>query len=90
MTQPAVVQLRMPKSMKESIARLAKEDGVSMNQMITLTLAEKVAARDAIEYFRRRAARADYEWFREFMNREGGEPPREGDELPEGYVRKKW
>ena len=34
-------------------------------------------------------ALADMEAFRRIMNREGGEPPREGDELPEGYVRTK-
>ena len=32
-------------------------------------------------------AQADHDWFDRFMNREGGEPPREGDELPKGYVR---
>ena len=31
-------------------------------------------------------AQADYDRFDRFMNREGGEPPREGDEPPEGHV----
>ena len=39
-------------------------------------------------YLEERAKRADLEWFDRFMNRKGGEPPRAGDELPEGYVRR--
>lgn len=89
MNQPAVIQVRLPLSMKDAIARLAKQDGVSMNQMITIAVAEKLAVLDTIDNIKKRAARADYEWFDRFMNREGGEPPREGDELPEGYVRTK-
>ena len=89
MNQPAVIQVRLPLSMKDAIARLAKQDGVSMNQMITIAVAEKLAVLDTIDNIKKRAARADYEWFDRFMNREGGEPPREGDELPEGYVRSK-
>ena len=89
MNQPAVIQVRLPLSMKDAIARLAKQDGVSMNQMITIAVAEKLAVLDTIDNIKKRAARADYEWFDRFMNRQGGEPPREGDELPEGYVRTK-
>ena len=40
------------------------------------------------KFFEERAKRADYAAFDRFMNRAGGEPPRAGDELPEGYVRR--
>lgn len=36
--------LRLPQSMKKAAARLAKEDGVSLNQWITTTVAQKVGA----------------------------------------------
>lgn len=39
------------------------------------------------KFFEDKASRADPEWLMEFLDREGGEPPRTGDELPEGYVR---
>ncbi len=42
----------------------------------------------AVKLFEERVQRADLEWFDRFMNRKGGEPPRAGDELPEGYVRR--
>ena len=87
MTRLDPFQLRLPRSMKEQIARVAKQDGVSMNQMTTLAVAEKLAVMDAMDNLKRRASRADFDWFDRFMNREGGEPPREGDELPKGYVR---
>lgn len=88
MNNPAVIQLRLPRSIKDAVARLAKQDGVSMNQMIATAVAEKVSVLDAASIFEERAKRADYEWFDRIMNRKGGEPPRAGDELPEGYVRR--
>lgn len=88
MNKPAVIQLRLPRSIKAAVARLAKEDGVSMNQMIATAVAEKVAVLEAATFFEERAKRADYAKFDRIMNRTGGEPPRAGDELPEGYVRR--
>lgn len=89
MNKPAVFQLRLPQSMKAAVERLAKDDGVSMNQMIATAVAEKVSALETADFFEKRAARADIKAFARIMNREGGEPPREGDELPKGYVRTK-
>ena len=51
--------LKMPKSVKTAAARLAKEDGVSLNQFIAVAVAEKVGAMEtASEYLRRRAGKA--------------------------------
>ncbi len=88
MNSPATIQLRLPHSIKVAVVRLAKQDGVSMNQMIATAVAEKVAELEAAIFFEERAKRADYAAFDRIMNREGGEPPRAGDELPEGYVRR--
>jgi uncharacterized protein (DUF1778 family) len=89
MNKPAVIQLRLPQSIKAGVARAAKRDGTSMNQLIATAVAEKLSALETMEFFEERARRADYEWFDRFMNREGGEPPRAGDELPPGYKRRK-
>lgn len=88
MNRPAVIQLRLPHSIKAGVERAAKRDGVSMNQLIATAVAEKLSALETMAFFEERAARADYAWFDRFMNRDGGEPPRVGDELPEGYVRR--
>ncbi|HVT44171.1 MAG TPA: pilus assembly protein HicB [Thermoanaerobaculia bacterium] len=51
--------LKMPKSVKEAAARLAKADGVSLNQFIAVAVAEKVGALETAEVLlRRRAAEA--------------------------------
>ena len=49
MTRLDPFQLRLPRSMKEQIARFAKQDGVSMNQMITLAVAEQLAVMEVME-----------------------------------------
>ena len=51
--------LKMPRSVKAAAARLAKEDGVSLNQFIAVAVAEKVGTIEtAEEFLRRRAAKA--------------------------------
>lgn len=51
--------LKMPNSVKAAAARLAKADGVSLNQFIAVAVAEKVGAIEtAAEFLRRRAAGA--------------------------------
>ncbi len=51
--------LKMPRSVKAAATRLAKEDGVSLNQFIATAVAEKVGAIEtAREFLRRRAGKA--------------------------------
>ena len=63
----ATYPLKLPASMKAAAARLAKEDGVSLNQWIAAAVAEKVGAVEtAAEFFKRRAGKAkprDLLWF---------------------------
>jgi hypothetical protein len=77
----ATYPLKLPTSIKTAAARLAKEDGVSLNQWIAAAVAEKVGAVEtAAEFFKRRAGRAkpkDLLWFLE--NAPAKEPVR-GDE----------
>lgn len=59
----SAVSLRLPDSLKNRVQRLAKLDGVSMNQYITLAVAEKTALDEAgkeqLRYLEARAALAD-------------------------------
>jgi len=51
--------LKMPHSVKAAAARLAKADGVSLNQFIAVAVAEKVGTLEtAAEFLRRRAGKA--------------------------------
>ena len=57
------ISLRIPKSLYEDIKEMAKEEGVSMNQFITLTLSEKVAYMKAWNHFQEQAKRGSREEF---------------------------
>ncbi|BBF93760.1 toxin-antitoxin system HicB family antitoxin [Blastochloris tepida] len=72
--------LRLPASLKAIAAEIARADGTTLNQFIVSAVAEKVAALKTADYFAERAARGDRAAFDRFMNRTGGEPPRDGDE----------
>ena len=43
--------LHLPESLKETAARLAKEDGVSLNQWIVSAVAQKIGAMEAAKDF---------------------------------------
>ena len=74
--------LKLPHSIKAAAARLAKEDGVSLNQWIAVAVAEKVGvAETAAEFLHRRAAGAQPSDLLSFLDKAGGEPPPSGDEV---------
>jgi len=79
--------LRLPASLKSAAEKVAREDGTTLNQFIVTAVAEKLSALKTAEHFAKRADRADVAAFDRFMSRDGGEPPREGDEIPPEYRR---
>jgi HicB family len=75
--------LKLPDSIKKAAQRLAKEDGVSLNQWIASAVAQKVGVVEtAAEFFRRRAAGASPEDLKLFLHAAADVPPMPGDELP--------
>lgn len=75
--------LRLPASLKETVVRLAKEDGVSLNQWITVAVAQKVGAVEvASEFLGKRAADAKTGGLERYLNDAPDVPPMPGDELP--------
>ena len=81
MTETKTYPLRLPKSLKNAVERLSKEDGTSMNQFMATAVAEKVSALQTAKFFADRQARADFKAFDKIMKRRGGKPPCEGDEF---------
>ena len=78
-----MLQLKLPASLKQAAARLAKEDGVSLNQWIAMAIAQKVGAVEtAADFLKRRAAGATGEGLRRFLDRVPDAPPQPGDEWP--------
>ncbi|HEY0154262.1 MAG TPA: toxin-antitoxin system HicB family antitoxin [Longimicrobium sp.] len=77
-------RLRLPPSLLEEARRLAKEEGVALNQLINVAVAEKLSALRTESYFRERAERANLPAALEVLRRAGGNrQPVPGDELPE-------
>jgi hypothetical protein len=74
--------LRLPRSLKEAVERLSREDRTSINQFVTTAVAEKVSALQTATYFADRKAWADFKAFDKIMKRKVGKPPRKGDEMP--------
>jgi hypothetical protein len=83
MNETSVYPLRLPRSLKNEVAKLSREDGTSINQFVMAAVAAKVAAMETATWFQDHKARADFEAFDRIMKRRGGESPRIGDELPE-------
>ena len=80
MSETSTYPLRLPKSLKDKVAQVAKRDGTSVNQFIAIAVAEKISALETERFFVERAKQADLGAFRKLLRRPGGEPPRAGDE----------
>ncbi len=60
--------LKLPLSIKRAAQRLAKEDGVSLNQWIAAAVAEKVGVVEtAADFFKKRAGKATGEGLIRFL-----------------------
>ena len=76
--------LRLQPSLLEEIRKVAETEGVAVNQLINVAVAEKLSALRTESYFRERAARGDVTKALEILARAGkGNPPMPGDGLPE-------
>ncbi len=81
MKRHSTYPLRLPHSIKAEVERLAKQDGISINQFIATAVAEKLSAMRTAEFFAERRARADFAMFDRLMQRQGGEPPGPDDTM---------
>lgn len=79
--------LMVPEELREALAAEAASEGVSLETITAQALEAHLEALKTRKFFEDKARRADPEWLMKFLDREGGEPPRAGDELPEGYIR---
>lgn len=74
--------LKLPASVKAAAARLAKEDGVSLNQWIAVAIAQKIGVIEtASAFLARRAGKARPEDLLPFLDKAKRESPPAGDEL---------
>jgi hypothetical protein len=72
----ATYPLKLPLSVKQAAQRLAKEDGVSLNQWIAAAVAEKVGVMEtAAEFFKKRAGIATGAGLMRFLKNAPKVPP---------------
>lgn len=77
----STISLRLPHSLHDSARQLAAKESISINQLITLALAEKVSALMTEEYIGKRAKRGDGKKFRKAMAKVANVEPEEYDKL---------
>jgi hypothetical protein len=81
--------LRLQPSLLEELRKAAEAEGVALNQLINVAVAEKVSALRTADYFRERGRRADRTETLRILDRAGkGNPPMKGDELPAEWQKK--
>jgi hypothetical protein len=75
--------LRLPNSLKTEAEKLAAEDGTTLNQFISVAVAEKIAAMKTVAWLAERGARADLTRALAIVRKAGSDGPlQEGDEVP--------
>jgi hypothetical protein len=81
--------LRLLPSLLDELRKAAEAEGVALNQLINVAVAEKVSALRTETYFRDRARRADRAETLQILEGAGnGNPPVQGDELPPEWQKK--
>ena len=77
----SAISLRLPDSLHEAVRKLAKKENISVNQFITLALAEKISALMTEEYLTTRAKRGNRAKFEQAMAKVADVQPEAHDRL---------
>ena len=75
------LSLRLPESIHRHIKEIAKTEGVSINQLISSAITEKISAIMTEDYIKKRAERANIRDMESILNKVKDRPPLQGDEL---------
>ena len=77
----SMMSLRLPKSMHGDLKDVAKVEGISMNQFVTIAIAEKIASLNTLDYLGKRAKRGSREKFLAVLAKAPDVEPEEYDRL---------
>ena len=78
----STLSLRIPNSLHRELRDLAEREGVSINQMISAAVGEKVASLKTLDYLRERARRGSRQLFDAVLAKVPDVEPEEFDRLP--------
>ena len=85
----SIFALRLRRSLIGEVRKIAKAEGVSLNRLINMAVAEKVSALRTEDYFAERAGKGDVKTALQTIKRAGtGNPPVPGDELSPSATRR--
>ncbi len=77
----STISLRLPNSLHKHVRELAKQENISINQLIATALAEKMSALMTEEYLTERAQKGSQAKFRKALGKVRAVPPDSGDEI---------
>ena len=77
----STLSLRLPDSLHKRIRALAKEEGISINQLISTAVAEKMAALMTLDYLEERAKRGSRNRFRAILAKVPDAEPEPSDAI---------
>jgi len=80
MSESPTYPLRLPRSIKSAVEKLAREEGISMNRFVATAVAEKLAVMNSAAHCAERKGRAHLKAFRRVVRLKGGQAPPAGDE----------
>jgi hypothetical protein len=75
------ISLRLADSLHKRVRELARREGISINQLISTALAEKISALMTTEYLERRAKRGTRKKFDRALSGVSDSAPGESDQL---------
>ena len=79
----STMSVRLPESLHEKAREMAEREGISINQLVTTALAEKLSALLTEEYLAERAARGSRAKFDRVLAKVTDRDPSPGDEIEE-------
>ena len=77
----SAISIRLPDSLHRRVREVAQRDKVSINQMITLAVAEKLSALETEDYLGERAGRASKAKFQKVLKKIPKGTPEKADRL---------
>jgi predicted transcriptional regulator len=77
----STLSVRLPESLHKKIKELAEQEGVSMNQFITLAVSEKMSALLTVDYLKDRAEKASKQNFKNILDQVPDVEPEDFDKL---------
>ena len=77
----STLSLRLPNSLHEEVKKLARREGISINQLVSTAVAEKLAALMTEEHLEQRARRGSKQKFQRVLRKVRRAPPADENRL---------